>query len=187
MKTTNIVVAALAGCVMLLTGYDAAVAEHHENACMEGPMAQFGRYVGDWKIDDETLAQDGSGWGPGKGARWIFECIGDGTAVQDFWHPNGGGYGTNLRTYNPDTGKWEIVWATGALNGLMHISAEQDADGNIKMAILKPEQNPPRRITFMPPHDNGWDWVMEMSMDGGETWTAVYKIKATPWVASDQR
>lgn len=29
-------------------------------ACMEGPMAQFGRYIGDWDIDDERLAADGS-------------------------------------------------------------------------------------------------------------------------------
>ena len=64
-----------------------------ENACMDGPIAQFGRYVGDWKIEDESLARDGSGWSDGKGARWVFECIGDGTAVQDYWMPNGGGYG----------------------------------------------------------------------------------------------
>ena len=143
-------------------------------------MAQFGRYVGDWKIDDEALAQDGSGWAPGKGARWVFECIGDGTAVQDFWWPNGGGYGTNLRTYNPDTGAWEIVWATKSPKGLMHISAKQDDNGNIVMDVLKPVPDPPRRITFFPPTDDGWNWVMEMSFDGGETWTEVYRIKATP-------
>lgn len=149
--------------------------------CMEGPLAQFGRYVGDWRIDDSQLARDGSGWSPGSAERWVFECIGNGVAVQDYWLPTGGSFGTNLRTYNPDTGKWEIVWAAGALNGLMHISAEQDENGSIVMDILKPVQDPPRRITFMPPHDNGWDWVMEMSFDAGTTWTAVYKIKATPW------
>ena len=50
-----------------------------------------------------SFAQAGSGWGPGTGARWIFSCVGDGIAVQDFWMPNAGGFGTNLRTYNPDT------------------------------------------------------------------------------------
>jgi len=55
-----------------------------KNACMEGPMEQFGRYVGDWKIEDESRAQDGSGWGPGTGARWIFSCVSNGIAVQDF-------------------------------------------------------------------------------------------------------
>jgi hypothetical protein len=168
----------LGALVFVLVG--AANAAEPENACLEGPMAQFGRYVGDWKIDDEALAQDGSGWAPGKGARWVFECIGDGTAVQDFWWPNGGGYGTNLRTYNPDTGAWEIVWAAQTQKGLMHISAEQDDSGSIVMDVLKPVQDPPRRITFFPPTDDGWNWVMEMSFDTGETWTEVYRIKATP-------
>jgi len=152
-----------------------------ENGCLEGPMAQFGRYVGDWKIEDEALAQDGSGWGPGKGARWVFECIGDGMAVQDFWYPNGGGYGTNLRTYNPDTGAWEIVWAAQSLNGLMHINAQQDENGHIVMNVLRPAPPQPRRITFFPPTESGWDWVMEWSFDEGETWTEVYRITATPY------
>ena len=158
----------------------AANAAEPENACLEGSMAQFGRYVGDWKIEDEALAQDGSGWAPGKGARWVFECIGDGTAVQDYWMPNGGGYGTNLRTYNPESGAWEIVWAAQSQNGLMHISATQDENGNVVMDVQKPVQDPPRRITFFPPTDSGWNWVMEMSFDDGETWTEVYRIKATP-------
>jgi len=155
-----------------------------DNSCMEGPMAQFGRYVGDWKIEDESFARDGSGWSPGKGARWKFECIGDGIAVQDFWMPNGGGYGTNLRTYNPDTGLWEIVWTAQSLNGLTHITAKQADDGSIVMDILKPVPDPPRRIIFFTPDEHGWSWVQQMSFDGGETWVDVYRIRATP-VASD--
>jgi len=153
-----------------------------KSACMEGPVSQFGRYVGDWKIDDESLAQDGSGWGPGKGARWIFNCIGDGLAVQDYWMPAGGGFGSNLRTYNPDTDSWEIVWTAKALKGLMHIAAKQDEQGNIVMDVLKPIQDPPRRIIFYPPDDEGWKWVMQWSFDGGDSWTDVYRITATPWV-----
>ena len=151
------------------------------NDCMEGPMAQFGRYVGDWKIEDESLARDGSGWSDGKGARWVFECIGEGTAVQDFWMPNGGGYGTNLRIFNPDTNAWEIVWAAQALNGLMHIAAKQDDDGKIVMDILKPVPDPPRRIIFYPPDETGWSWAQQWSLDEGETWFDVYRIKATPY------
>lgn len=145
-------------------------------------MAQFGRYVGDWQIADESFAQDGSGWNPGNGARWRFECIGDGTAVQDFWMPNGGGYGTNLRTYNPDTAAWEIVWAAQGAKGLMHISAQRNDDGDIVMNVLQPVQNPPRRIIFFTPDDGGWSWVQQMSFDGGESWTDVYRIRATPFV-----
>ena len=150
-------------------------------ACSEGPVAQFGRYVGDWKIEDEALARDGSGWSDGQGARWVFTCVGDGTAVQDFWLPNGGGFGTNLRAYNPDTGSWEIVWAATSQNGLMHIAATQQDDGSILMDIVSPVQDPPRRIIFFPPDENGWNWAQQWSMDGGETWFDVYRIRATPW------
>lgn len=156
-----------------------------ENACMEGDMAQFGRYVGDWKITDESLARDGSGWSDGKGARWLFECIGDGTAVQDFWMPNAGGWGTNLRTWNPDTESWEIVWAAAGQKGLMHIEARQDDDGKIVMDIVRPVQDPPRRIIFYPPDEVGWSWAQQWSLDGGETWFDVYRIRATPLDAAD--
>lgn len=154
-----------------------------ENGCMEGPMAQFGRYVGDWKIVDESFARDGSGWSPGKGARWRFECVGDGTAVQDFWMPNGGGFGTNLRTYNPDTETWEIVWAATNLNGLSHISARQNEEGDIVMDILKPVPDPPRRIIFYAPDESGWSWAQQWSLDGGKTWFDVYRIRAEPFDA----
>ncbi len=151
-------------------------------ACMQGPLAQFGRYVGDWRIEDEGLQRDGSGWKPGKGARWVFECIGDGVAVQDYWMPNGGGFGTNLRTYNPDAGEWEIVWAAAKQNGLMHITAQENDEGNVVMDIVAPATPQPRRIIFFKPTDTGWNWVQQWSFDEGATWTDVYRIRATPWV-----
>lgn len=155
--------------------------EHSDDPCMTGPVAQFGRYVGDWKIEDEQLARDGSGWSPGVGARWTFECIGDGVAVQDHWRPNSGGYGTNLRTYNANSDTWEIVWAARAQQGLMHITARQNDEGHIVMDVVSPKPPQPRRIIFFTPDDEGWDWVMQWSQDGGETWFDVYRIRATPW------
>ena len=150
-------------------------------ACMVGPMAQFGRYIGDWKIQDSTLAQDGSGWSDGAGARWIFTCFGNGAAIQDFWMPAGGQIGTNLRTYKPDTGTWEIAWTIDKLPGFTHIRAKQNDDGNIVMDFVAPIPSPLRKITFMSPDENGWKWILEMSTDEGENWTEVYRISATPW------
>lgn len=154
--------------------------------CTTGPVEQFGRYLGDWNIEDQGLQQDGKTWAPGNGARWNFTCVGNGIAVQDFWMPNGAaggpppGVGTNLRIYDPNTQQWEITWTATRSPGFSHIRAKEDEGGNIVMHYVSPEQNPPRRITFFPPTDKGWDWVMEVSLDSGETWTAVYKIKATP-------
>lgn len=155
------------------------------NGCMTGPVAQFGRYVGDWDIADEGMQQDGVTWKPGNGARWNFTCVGNGIAVQDFWMPNGAeggpppGVGTNLRIYDPKTEQWNIAWTATNAPGFSHIRAKEDENGNIVMHYVSPEQSPPRRIIFYPPTDEGWNWAMEMSQDGGETWVAVYKITAT--------
>ncbi len=176
----NSILAGIALCGLALPAAN-AIGDDEKSACMDGPMAQFGRYVGDWKITDEALARDGSGWGPGQGARWIFECIGNGVAVQDFWQPNGGGWGTNIRTYNPGTDSWEIVWASTGLQGLMHISAQQRDDGSILMDILKPVQDPPRRIIFFPPDEEGWRWQQEWWFEQSQSWVPVYRIRATRW------
>lgn len=159
---------------------EAAIPLGDKSACMEGPMAQFGRYVGNWDIADSQLKQDGSGWSDGAGAKWNFVCIGDGVAVQDFWIPNGGGIGSNLRTWHPDTETWDIAWTAKGLPGFAHITAEQDDAGNIVMHYVSPIPDPLRRITFYPPDENGWNWTLEWSQDNGENWFEVYRIKATP-------
>lgn len=152
--------------------------------CLTGPTEQFGRYIGDWNIEDEGLQQDGVTWQPGNGARWLFTCVGNGIAVQDFWMPNGTDgtpaprVGTNLRIYDPKKEQWDIVWTATNAPGTMQISAKETDAGAILMNIISPTQTPPRRITFLPPTEAGWNWVMEIQQ--GEAWTPVYKIKATP-------
>ena len=150
------------------------------NACMQGPLQQFGRYIGDWNIEDEQLSRDTGQWEPGAGARWIFTCLGKGTAIQDFWLPASGNVGTNLRTYDAETGKWDIAWTADLSPGISRIQASQDSDGNIVMSYVSPVPTPLRRIIFYPPSDNSWNWQLEYSNDDGETWFAVYKIHATP-------
>jgi hypothetical protein len=150
------------------------------DGCHTGPMEQFGRYIGDWDIQDWQLSrEDGKTWTEQKGARWNFTCVGDGIAVQDFWMPNTGGKGTNLRIYNAETESWDIVWTATGAPGTMQINAKKDEDGKIVMNILSPKQNPPRRIIFYPPTDEGWDWASQMQFGEPAQWVSVYKIKAT--------
>lgn len=151
----------------------------NDDACMQGPLAQFGRYIGDWDIEDSQLSRETGQWEPGAGARWIFTCLGNGIAVQDFWFPANGNVGTNLRTVDAETGKWDIVWTATAAPGITRIEAEQDDTGNIVMHIVSPLPTPLRRITFYPPDKNSWDWQLEFSNDDGTTWFPVYKIHAT--------
>lgn len=153
-----------------------------EVGCKEGPLAQFGQYLGDWRIEDSKLSRATGEWEPGQGARWIFTCLGDGTAVQDFWMPLDGTVGTNLRTYNSDTESWDIAWAINGAPGFAHIVAEKETSGEIVMQYKSPSPNPPRKITFYPVDKDGWNWKLEFSYDGGNTWTEVYRIKATRYV-----
>ncbi len=148
--------------------------------CMTGTMAHFGRYIGDWDMTDWSLSQDGKNWTQGKGARWNFTCVGNGIAVQDFWMPNGGGQGTNLRIYEPKTESWDIAWTAKTAPGMAHIGAKQDDAGNIVMHYISPKQTPARRITFFKPDQTGgWNWHLDISTDGEKTWRTVFKMKAT--------
>lgn len=150
--------------------------------CNAGSLAQFGQYIGDWHIEDSGLSRETGEWEPGQGARWIFTCLGDGAAIQDFWMPLGGPIGSNLRTYNNETESWDIAWAIKGTSGFAHIVAEQNSSGEIVMQYKSPTQNPPRKITFYPVDDDGWNWKLELSFDGGDNWTEVYRIKATHYV-----
>ncbi len=48
------------------------------------------------------------------------------------------------------------------------------------MMYKSPIPDPLRKITFFPADANGWNWKLEVSSDGGEKWTEVYRIKASP-------
>jgi hypothetical protein len=168
------------GMIGLAGAQESAIPIGDKAACMSGPMSQFGRYIGNWDIEDSQRSQDGSEWTAGAGAKWNFVCIGEGAAVQDFWIPNDGTVGTNLRTWNPTSNSWDIAWTIAGVPGFAHITAEADENGNVVMHYKSPVPDPLRRITFFPPDDDGWDWVLEFSTDKGESWFPVYRIRATP-------
>lgn len=162
----------------------ASVLMDKNEGCLTGPVEQFGRYIGDWNIQDWSFSPEGK-WVEQQGARWNFTCVGNGVAVQDFWMPNTGGFGTNLRIYDPKTEQWEIAWSATGAPGFSHIRAREDENGNVVMHYVSPPQTPPRRITFYQPTAQGWDWLLEMDLpvtgaeDGATQWRGVYKIKAT--------
>lgn len=153
--------------------------------CKDGPKAQFGQYIGDWKIEAWNLKPDGSSWVPQPDARWKFVCVGDGIAVQDFWIKGGEVVGTNLRVYNAETESWEIDWISKNEGTLKRIRAQQQDDGRIVMRYVTPETGPLRRITFVPPDDTGWDWELEMSFDQGESWRQVARMRASPFAGEE--
>lgn len=170
-------------CLCIVFSPGAAAAEaipiSPADACMAGPLAQFGRYVGNWNIEDSMRNPESGEWEEGAGAQWNFVCLG-GTAIQDFWLPADGRVGTNLRTWNSETESWDIAWTITGMSGYARISARQDDAGNLVMRYVSPQPQPDRRITFFAPDALGWNWKMEFSEDGGASWLEVYRIRARP-------
>ena len=42
-----------------------------------------------------------------------------------------------------------------------------------------------RQNALFEPDEGGWNWTMQWSFDAQQTWTDVYRIRATPWEDSD--
>ncbi len=157
---------------------DSALPFGNIDGCMQGPMAQFGRYIGDWSIEEKTLSQDGTEWTTGPGARWIFTCLGNGTAVQDFWLPANGAVGTTIRSYDPTSQAWSVVWTTTGMPGFSFRAAALNDEDQVIMTYVSPVADPERRVTFFPPDDTGWSWKLEIRSQDDE-WIEVYRIRAT--------
>lgn len=153
-----------------------ATAMNKVEGCMNGPVNEFGQYIGDWNILERRLGKDGE-WTEHTGTKWNFKCVGDGIAIQDYWLPANGNAGTNLRVYNPDTKSWDIAWTATNSPGMARINAVKQDNGSIIMHYVT-EISPKRRITFFPPHETGWNWQMEMDLEG-RGWTKVLELIAS--------
>ena len=136
-----------------------------------GVAAGFGRLVGSWRCDGTTLQQDGSWKTDPPGAHWDFYYALEGHAVQDVWYPpaaSKGGVGTNLRTYDPETDQWQMVWATSDQPRFDHFTAKVQ-DGNIVMhgdRWARPAFGAhSARITFHNISADHFDWRYEATAD----------------------
>ncbi|MGB7405032.1 MAG: hypothetical protein WA906_05040 [Pacificimonas sp.] len=146
--------------------------------CQEGGKASFGRYLGDYTFQDSQITADGS-WTQGQGGTWNFRCLGDGAAIVDMFHPAAGGYGMTVRMYDAAAEQWDVVFTGEGSEAMSHLTATERDDGSIEMHYQKPDFGHLRRITFTPPTDEGFDWVMAISQDEGATWMDVYKMTVT--------
>ena len=81
--------------------------------------AQFAFLIGEWSCKTRRMGRDGS-LTDGPDATWTGSYVLDGWAIQDEWISTGPGgqpvLGTNVRSFNPTTGKWDNRWlAAGSL------------------------------------------------------------------------
>jgi hypothetical protein len=156
-----------------LEGEPAAISGPHPGAPAE--TAQFAFLVGDWECDTRFLKPDGGGYNEGR-ARWTGRWILDGWAIQDVWlgyGPSGQEFhGTNIRSFNPQTSRWDNRWlAQGDLQWKYFWAERRDGT----MVMTGGEGAGPRgefvdRNVFYEIGSDSWRWRKDRSWDGGESW-----------------
>ena len=161
------------------TGANAGIGTLKPNAAAPEEVQQFGQLVGSWQCTGENLQQDGT-WQESPGvSTWEWYYVLDGYAVQDVWLPDteanpNASQGTNLRTFDPETGIWDVVWTTQNVptiekyraayrNDEAHIHAERPATKVFPSHLM--------HITFHNISDGHFDWKYEASgLTDGQNW-----------------
>lgn len=138
--------------------------------------AQFSFIVGEWDCKTRSMQPDQSVV-DGPDATWTGYYILGGWAIQDDWAAPGPGgklfHGTNIRSYNPETKKWDNRWlAAGSLQwkyyeaekvgGTMVMTGGEGVDGQDRRFV--------DRNTFHEIEADSWKWRKDRSFDGGKTW-----------------
>ena len=138
--------------------------------------AQFGFLIGEWKCTTRWMQADGT-LVDGPAATWTGEYILDGWAIQDHWVstlPDGSPfYGTNIRSFNPESARWDNRWLAQGNLQWKYFWAEKVGDtmvmtgGEGKDGGDRPFVD---RNTFYDIQADSWKWRKDRSFDGGETW-----------------
>ena len=146
--------------------------------------AQYSFLIGPWDCKTNFMKPDGSGFSEGR-ARWTGTFILDGWAIQDYWisyGPDGQEYhGTNLRSFNPQTKKWDNRWLSAGNLQWKYFESEIVGDTMVMTGGKGKDPNGKfvDRNTFHEITAKGWKWRKERSYDGGKTWIEVGFIHAT--------
>ncbi len=146
------------------------------------------RLIGEWSTTEEGLKPDGSAWEASKGADWNFYWGFDGWGIRDDYTSPPAAEpvddeskrqrGTNLRIYNPSTGKWVMTWLTISSTEPAGFTATSTDE---QIVMLSDVANPKGffgRITFFDMKRDSFEWKLEWSRDK-EQWMEVYRIHGT--------
>jgi hypothetical protein len=135
---------------------------------------QFSFIIGKWDCKTRFMNAQGE-YGEGR-ATWTGYYILDGWAVQDDWvstRPDGQEFhGTNIRSFNPDTKKWDNRWLPSGTLRWKYYESEQKGE---TMVMTGGEGRDARgefmdRNTFYDITKSRWSWRKDRSYDGGESW-----------------
>ena len=166
----------MASLTLGLAGLTVAADDGRINVDAPPETAQFAFIIGGWDIKSRFMKPDGIGYGEGT-ATWTGYFILDGWAIQDDWIsdlPDGKqGRGTNIRSFNPRTGKWDNRWLSAGSLQWKYFEATKEGD---TMVMIGGKGEDARgsfidRNVFHDIKADSWHWRKDRSWDGGKTWT----------------
>ncbi len=137
---------------------------------------QYAFLIGEWSCTTRFQKPDGSGEFNEGHATWTGEYILDGWAIQDLWVRRLADgrefHGTNIRSFNPETKKWDNRWLPAGSLQWVYYESEMQAD---TMVMTGGEGSDPfgdyvDRNTFSEITPEHWRWRKDRSYDGGKTW-----------------
>ena len=147
----------------------------HPNAPAQ--TAQFAFLIGDWECAAESLTPDGKQSFSSRGfwsGRWVI----GGWAIQDHWYSLGpagvAGWGTNLRWWNQELGRWENQWLQNGASQLSHFYADQVGDEMVMIGGAGDSAFGPfiDRNSFYDIGEHSWRWRKDRSFDQGQSWVS---------------
>jgi len=160
---------------VMLAGPAGAGEDHGRmNPAAPPQTAQFAFLIGRWHCRTRFMDQDRQ-FVEGE-ATWTGYWDLDGWAVRDVWSStlaDGRPFqGFNIRSFNPQTGKWDNRWLPQYSLQWKYYESEMVGDSMVMTGGEGTDQTGAfiDRNTLYEITENGWKWRKDRSHDGGETW-----------------
>ena len=144
----------------------------------------FDPLLGSWTIDVTYFpGTDSSFTHPGE---WHFASVLEGRAVQDVWRvtapdengqPGLRGYGTTVRTWDPEIQAWRSTWI-GVLNATVTTFIGRAVGSEIRLEPERMEPGEMYRWVFFEIATDSFRWRAESSSDSGATWRVEQAMRA---------
>jgi hypothetical protein len=150
------------------------------NPELEGKLALFGQFIGDWDVIENRYLRDDGTWSKERGRihwRWILE----GRATQDVWASideeteKEMPWGTTVRFYDPKIGAWRSTWISPRQGAVAAFIGRKV--GREIVLERRNEEGCLVKWIFSGISRDSFRWHAEESRDGGKTWTLKEEMK----------
>lgn len=146
---------------------------------------QFDFFIGEWNTELVAYNLDGEVINTIPG-NWRVEKVNGGRMIVDRYEsslPNGVELsgGTTLRTYSPETKRWEMVFLTPMQANMVQQFAANYEDGEIRGSAYGVDLDGVEtwaKIRFFNISENSFEWEQEVSWDNGKSWFRTRTISA---------